>query len=155
MDVVEVAAAASYCAFTYYNFLQVYYKLKIQKPWRKRRWWMTSINLNRTRQSMELQFAELLKEPSGEFMNFCRMSFTDFEFLLNKISPMISRKDTQMRDAIPAKVRLAITLRFLATGDSYRSLHFLFKVSSQIISKIVPEVCEALVEALKDEVKVK
>lgn len=27
---------------------------------------------------MENKFNELLQEPSGEFYNFCRMSYTDF-----------------------------------------------------------------------------
>lgn len=93
-------------------------------------------------------------EPSGEFQNFTRMSLEDFSYLLNKISPVVSKQDTQLRQAIPARMRLAITLRFLATGDSYKSLHYLFKVSPQIISKIIPEVCAALNETLKDEIKV-
>ena len=88
---------------------------------------------------MENQIAELLKEPSGELNKFVRMSFTDFEYLLEKILPIISKQDTTFREAIPAKVRLAVTLRFLVTGDSYRSLHYLFKISSQIISRIIPE----------------
>jgi len=103
---------------------------------------------------MENVFVELLYEPSGEFENFTRMSLSDFEYLLTLISPIISKQDTQLRDSIPAKIRLAITLRFLATGDSYKSLHFLFKVSSQIISKIVPEVCAAINQVLNNEVKV-
>lgn len=96
----------------------------------------------------------MLHEPSGHFENFCRMSSSDFEYLLEKISPLIAKKDTLWRKAIPAKVRLAVTLRFLATGDTYKSLHFLFKISSQIISKIVPEVCKAIINILQDEVKV-
>lgn len=104
---------------------------------------------------MENVFVELLYEPSGEFENVTRMSLSDFEYLLTLISPIILKQDTQLRDSIPAKIRLAITLRFLATGDSYKSLHFLFKVSSQIISKIVPEVCAAINQVLKNEVKVK
>jgi len=104
---------------------------------------------------MDNVFVELLYEPSGEFENFTRMSLSDFEYLLTLISPIISKQDTQLRNSIPAKIRLAITLRFLATGDSYKSLHFLFKVSSQIISKIVPEVCAAINQVLKNEVKVK
>lgn len=107
------------------------------------------------RQFIEEKFNELLYEPSGEFHNFCRMSFAVFEYLLDKISPMISKQDTDFRDSIPAKYRLAITLRFIASGDSYKSLHYLFKVSPQIISKIIPEVCKAISEVLKDEVKVK
>ncbi|CAH1982820.1 unnamed protein product [Acanthoscelides obtectus] len=102
---------------------------------------------------MDRQLSELLMEPGGEFENFTRMSLADFEYLLNIVSPMISKKDTSMRQAITPKIRLAITLRYLATGDSFKSLHYLFKVSSEIISRIVPEVCAALNEALKDEIK--
>ncbi|KAF9417482.1 hypothetical protein HW555_005405 [Spodoptera exigua] len=111
------------------------------------------ITLFLRRNSMENQFAELYAEPSGEFNNFVRMSSSDFEYLLQKISPTIAKKDTDWRDAIPVKVRLAVTLRYLATGDSYRSLHYLFKISSQVISIIVPEVCLALNNVLKDLVK--
>lgn len=107
------------------------------------------------RESMERQFQEMLAEPSDEFHNFCRMTYTDFELLLQKVDPIISKKDTNWRDSIPSKVRLAVTLRFLASGDSYRSLHYLFKISSQIISKIIQEVCIAIYQVLKDNVKVR
>lgn len=106
------------------------------------------------REFIEEKFDELLHEPSGEFDNFCRMTFTDFEILLSKISPIISKQDTDFREAIPAKFRLIMTLRFLASGDSYRSLHYLFKVSKASISGIIREVSRALNEVLKDEVKV-
>lgn len=56
-----------------------------------------------------------------------------------------------MRDAISAEERLVITLRFLATGDSYGSLMFLFKRSRSSICNIIPEVCNAIYKALKDE----
>lgn len=104
--------------------------------------------------TMDRQLSELVAEPSGEFQKFTRMSQTDFDNLLNKVLPAIAKQDTQLRKAIPAKIRLAITLRYLATGDSFESLHFLFKISPQLISKIIPEVCQALNEALKEEIKV-
>lgn len=103
---------------------------------------------------MENQLAELVAEPSGQFNNFTRMSLVDFECLLQKIAPFITKKDTLKREAIPAEIRLAITLRYLASGDSFESLHFTFKVSSSIISKIVPEVCIAINQVLKDEIRV-
>lgn len=102
---------------------------------------------------MENQLAELYAEPSGEFDNFVRISRSDFEYL-QKISSTVAKKDTDSRDAIQVKVRLAVTLRYLATGDSYRSFHYLFKISSKVISIIVPEVCLALNGVLKDLVKV-
>lgn len=49
---------------------------------------------------------DLRREPSGKFENFCRMSATDFEFLLSKIGPVIKKNDTIMREAIPVQERL-------------------------------------------------
>ncbi|CAH1993077.1 unnamed protein product [Acanthoscelides obtectus] len=73
--------------------------------------------------------------------------------LTNLLNDKISKQDIQLRKAIPARIRLAITLRYLATGDDFQSLHFLFKISPQLISNIIPEVCSALNEVLKDEIK--
>ncbi len=44
------------------------------------------------------------------------MSTDDFQFLVEKVSPLIEKETTVMREAIPAAERLAVTLRFLATG---------------------------------------
>ncbi len=98
--------------------------------------------------------ADLLKEPSGQFENFCRMSNEDFGYLLTQVEPLIAKKNTKWRNAIPPNERLAITLRFLATGDSFSSLHYLFKISPQAISTIVPEVCSAIIKVLQKYVKV-
>lgn len=49
--------------------------------------------------------------------NFTRMSTRDFEQLKILIEPNVKKMDTNFRDAIPVSERLAITLRFLATGD--------------------------------------
>lgn len=62
--------------------------------------------------------------------------------------------NTNYREAITARERLAITLRFLATGDSYTSLQYLFRISKQSTFTIVIEVCDAIIEALKVHVMV-
>lgn len=90
----------------------------------------------------------------GSIKNFLRMSSNDFECLIVGIGHIISKKDTNYRKAIPVRERLAITLRFLASGDSYTSLSYLFKVSISTISLFVPEVCEALIGFLKDNIQV-
>jgi hypothetical protein len=69
------------------------------------------------------------------------------------VGEKISKKDTAFRKAISVQESLALTLRFLASGDWYVTLQYLFKNSKQAISCIVPEVCEALVEKLKDYIR--
>nr|CAI5861403.1 unnamed protein product [Callosobruchus analis] len=96
---------------------------------------------------------DLRQEPSGYFENFCRISTTDFEYLLNKIGPVIAKSNTNMRDSIPVQERLAVTLRFLATGDSFKSLSYLFKFSPQTVSRCIGDVCRTLIRELKDEIK--
>ena len=60
---------------------------------------------------------ELETEDEREFANYFRMPSVKFYDLLPQIDDLISRKDTLMRDAIPPKQRLAVTLRFLALGE--------------------------------------
>lgn len=90
-----------------------------------------------------------------QFKNFTRMTETDFEFLLSLIEPSIIKKDTSFREAISPRIRLALTLRFLATGDSYSSLQYLFKISKSSITYIIPEVCQAIVEVLREKKYIK
>lgn len=45
-----------------------------------------------------------------------------------------------------------ITLRFLATGNSYKSLEYSFRVAHNTISKFIPEVCSAIYEEYQDEI---
>ncbi|KAJ8728549.1 hypothetical protein PYW07_006245 [Mythimna separata] len=96
---------------------------------------------------------DLTREPSGYFEKFCRMSAADFEYLLNKIGPFIAKQDTNMRKCIPIQERLAVTLRFLATGDKFSSLAYLFKFSKSTIATCIMEVCQALIQGLREEVK--
>jgi len=81
------------------------------------------------------------------------MSPSEFEFLINLIGEKMLKKDTAFRKAISVQERLALTLRFLANGDSNFSLQHLFRIFKQSVSCIVPEVCEALVEKLKDYIQ--
>lgn len=109
------------------------------------------------RESTNKFMEELKIDPLSVFKNFTRISCQDFENMVNTIGPEIAKQDTNYRKCVPVEVRLAITLRYLATGetgDSFTSLMYLFKVSRQLISRIVPEVCNSLISTLKDFVKV-
>lgn len=85
------------------------------------------------------------------FKNFLRMDDETFTELVRLVTPMIQKETTNMRDSIPPSERLAVTLRFLATGDSFKSLSVLFRIAANTISIIIPEVCDALYACLKDQ----
>ncbi|KAL4126047.1 hypothetical protein QTP88_010279 [Uroleucon formosanum] len=55
-------------------------------------------------------------------------------YLLSKIKVAIQKEDTNMRLAIPAECKPNVTLRFLATGDSFSSLQYLFRIPKNTIS---------------------
>ncbi|XP_053995489.1 uncharacterized protein LOC128885455 [Hylaeus anthracinus] len=121
-----------------------------KKTARKRRFWVSELYKNRDTHVAE----SLMKDLSlTQFGNFCRMHATDFEHILNKIAPLISTQCTTFRASVSAKEKLAVALRFLASGDSFTSLTYLFKMSAQSISRSVFLVCEALIQTLKDHIK--
>ena len=59
------------------------------------------------------------------------------------IEPYITPKDILGATEV-IKERLALTIRFLATGETYHSLNFQFRVPVSAISYIVKEVCSAI-----------
>jgi len=93
---------------------------------------------------------DLQKEGGDNFKNCCRMSYETFSQLLTLVDPKIRKENTKFRKAIPSNERLALTLRYLATSDSFSSLSLLFKISKSSISHIIPEVCTAIIEVLQD-----
>ena len=89
---------------------------------------------------------ELRMENTAGFKEMMRMDYETFSTLLRIIEPDISPQESYHGNAtISAKERLALTIRFLATGETYRSLGFQFRISYSAISYIVVSVCEAII----------
>ncbi|XP_055630744.1 uncharacterized protein LOC129771282 [Toxorhynchites rutilus septentrionalis] len=126
--------------------------LKMLERKKTRSVWIRDWILKRERYGACSQLmSELYIEDPAQFSNFLRVNPTNFEKLICRIGPLVSKQDTRFRKAIDVTTRLAVTLRFLATGDSYASLSYLFRVPKCTISIIVPEVCRAIYSALKDD----
>ena len=64
-------------------------------------------------------------DPSG-FTNFLRVNSDMFYELEGRVHDRIEKQLTFLREPLEPGLRLAITLRYMATGDSYRSLEALF-----------------------------
>ena len=67
------------------------------------------------------------------------------------MKPKITKKTTRFRLPISPEEKLAITLRFLATGETYKSLMYQYRVSEVSISRFVPEVCQVIIESFMEE----
>ena len=76
--------------------------------------------------------------------NFIQMPSELYQELEQRITAEFQRDRTLMRDPISPGVKLAVTLRYLATGDSNTTLQYAFRVASPTIEKFVPEVCDTI-----------
>ncbi|PSN42035.1 hypothetical protein C0J52_12278 [Blattella germanica] len=79
------------------------------------------------------------------------MDMDTYIYLLELVTPHIKKENTCMRAAISPHERLTATLRFLATGRSYKDLEFTTIISKQSLSEIIPETCEAIYKVLKKD----
>lgn len=70
---------------------------------------------------------------------------------MEKTTPYLQKQITVMRKPISAAEYLAATLRFLATGESYSSLEFQFRISKSTLSNMIPYVCNVIYTVLKDD----
>lgn len=130
--------------------------LQISYARNRRRWWVRPWIQRREEFGASSRLLEELKEEDPEtYRNVLRMSATKFQELLNLVEPIIRKQDTHFRQAIPSKTKLEITLRYLATGDSFRSLALLFRVPHNTISVFLPEVLSAIFEVLQPFIKVR
>ncbi|XP_069621426.1 uncharacterized protein [Ranitomeya imitator] len=126
-------------------------RLRILRQRRKRRLWIHPITAQRmTRGVYSTLYMELRENPQ-KFFNYVRMRAENFEFLLGYVEDCIRRRDTQMRFSISPAERLMVTIRFLATGESFSSLHFQYRLGISTISGIIRDTCRALWECLQVE----
>ena len=95
---------------------------------------------------------ELRHEDPASFFNFLRVQPEIFDELLGRLGPRCTKQDTRYRNAIEPGLKIAITLRHLASGDRYSSMKFDFRVPHNSMSLLVREVCKAIVDEYKEEV---
>ena len=65
---------------------------------------------------------EFQLEDEDEYKRFLRMTPDNFNQLLKLNETDIQKQNTHLRDGIPAEIKLAAMLRFLATGSNYADL---------------------------------
>lgn len=85
---------------------------------------------------------------------YLRMSPQVFDLLLEKVTTRLKAKRTYrslIRPNVTPEQALVVTLRYLATGASQRSLSFSFRLGGSTVHKILVETAIAIWEALHEQ----
>ncbi len=83
---------------------------------------------------------ELRCKDTRAFKNFMRMPPKMFDEVLDKLRPCLTKQVTFMRSPLQPGLKLAITLRHLASGAKYYDMRYGWRVPHNTISLIVREV---------------
>jgi len=94
---------------------------------------------------------ELRREDPHSFKNFLRMTPAMFDELLDRLTPRLMKQDTFFRLPLEPGIKLALTLRHLASGNKYADMKFSWRVPHNTISIVIREVCQAIVDEYLDE----
>ncbi|GFN94113.1 hypothetical protein PoB_002061900 [Plakobranchus ocellatus] len=108
-------------------------------PKRKRGKWSKEWFLQRSKFGHTKLLLELSHNEASDFKNFLRMDIESYNELLQMFEPLIVKQTTNMRQSISPTERLSITLRYLATGNTFEDLKFASAIAPQTIGKIVIE----------------
>ena len=153
---VHTAQAHAEIAEIHQRIVQVQVQVQTREEEKKRknrRWWVRQWIGRRDEMGYYHQLMrELEAEDPESFINFTRMTPQMFKYLLQRIGPLIQKKDTNWRPALPAGLNLSVALRYYATGCPYKALRFGFRLPHNTISLLLREVSEAIIEVLSSEV---
>ena len=116
-------------------------------PEKRNKYWVKPWLRNKSLGCYNSLFQEL-KNDEKAFKEFIGMEESQFEFLVQSVYSQILKEDTNMRESIKPHEMVCLTLRYLATGETFRSLEYQFRIGKKTISRIVNEVCEAITEIL-------
>ena len=137
--------------------LNIAQHVRARRRWRRglrnRQFWTRAWILRRRQFGLYDQLmVELRREDPYSFKNFMRMSPEMFDEIFQRVRGRITKQYTWYRKLLEPCLKLAVTLRHLASGYRYADMKFGWRVPANTISVIVREVCKAIVDEYLDEV---
>ena len=88
---------------------------------------------------------ELHKEDPRGYRNCLRITPDLFQEMVEKLTPHIKKETTFMQEPLAVGLKLAATLSFLVTRNSYPIIQYSFKDEATIL----PEVCKAIIQSTR------
>ena len=86
-------------------------------------------------------FQELKQEDTEGFRGYVMLNTTSFEKLVKLRAPSFLKKDTVMREYMKPEEMCCVALIYFASGESFRSLGYQFRISGKAIWYIVEGNC--------------
>ncbi|XP_072380701.1 uncharacterized protein [Diabrotica undecimpunctata] len=114
----------------------------VLKTRRRKRTWIHKCNEDRSSGEFNKTFQTLRNYPD-KFKEYHRMSIETFYYILEGIEDNISGQ-SNFRECISPEEKLNITIRYLATGMSFRSLGLTFRMNDYTVGKCVSSVVDAI-----------
>ncbi|XP_050308498.1 uncharacterized protein LOC126744939 [Anthonomus grandis grandis] len=124
---------------------------RMRKP-SNRNIWVHSAWKTRSLQGEFRTLFPLLIDDETKFYEYFRMTQFTFHQLLNKLEAELKKNDTFWRPSISPTQRLAVFLRFLATGDSFKTISFSYRLGKSTVASIIHDTSKAIINVLLDEV---
>ncbi|KAH8242396.1 hypothetical protein KR032_005153 [Drosophila birchii] len=83
---------------------------------------------------------------------FLAITESQFRYLVQKLEPIISQYAPQRKKkSFSAEERLAITLKYLATGEVHSCRNYCFRASKFVINEMIANICLGFYEHLNDQ----
>ena len=95
-------------------------------------------------------FQELLLDIAKSFKEFIRMDRLHFQFLVERLYPRLIKRDTVMRKSIKPDEQCCLFLRYIFSGESFRSSEYQFRISRRTISRVISTVGKAIIHEMQD-----
>lgn len=123
-----------------------------KRQYTKKRYWVAPLFKNRKMHGFyHAIFPNIILEDST-FRNYFRMTAIQLEELLQIVGPSLSKQITSFREPISAPERLCLTLRYLAAGDSMKSISYQYLIGVTTVSNIISDTCNVIWNCIHEEV---
>uniref|UniRef100_A0A672S0U1 DDE Tnp4 domain-containing protein n=1 Tax=Sinocyclocheilus grahami TaxID=75366 RepID=A0A672S0U1_SINGR len=104
---------------------------------RTRRVWVHPLNQRRRQLGAYYHLVSELRLDGDRHLKYFRISAEQMDQVLTLVGADITRQTTTYRLSIEPKQRLAVTLRFLGTGESFSSLAFQYRLGISTVAESV------------------
>ncbi|KAH7723751.1 nuclease HARBI1-like protein [Aphelenchoides avenae] len=116
---------------------------------RRRRFGIHPINRKRWVHGEFHKLVPQLRDDPARFKEHFRLKPEQFDLLLELLHNSLLKRS--QRAPLSPEERLAVTLRYLATGNSFRSLAFNFRVGVSTLHNVVADATKAICTVLRPE----